>query len=109
MTQVPEQPRPVVENAHQQTLTVRIIAAAQMVLAAAPFALQAFSIINWTGDQMIAFTFFLGVVTTAALLVLGQSVRSNALQVEQQVTPVASPRDNELVPFVPIANDGLDD
>lgn len=100
---IPDQPRPVVENAHQQTLVVRIIAAVQMVLASLPFGLQAFEMIDWTGEQMIAYSFVLGVLTTAALLIVGQSVTSNALKVEAEVTPVASPQDNDGTSLVPLA------
>lgn len=99
---IPSQPRPVVENAHSQSTVVRIIAATNMVLAATPFTLSAFEIINWNGEQITAFTFFLGVVTTAALLVLGQTVKQTALTVEAQVTPVAAPRDDNGDTLVPL-------
>ena len=87
---IPDTPRPVVENAHQQTLVVRIIAAANLVLAGLPALLLAFEVIAWNAAQISSYGVFLGVVTTAALLLVGQQVRASALVVESQVTPVAT-------------------
>jgi hypothetical protein len=63
---------------------------------------MAFEVINWTGDQVGAYTTFVGVLVAAAAMFF------NA-EVAKQVTPVASPRDNGMVPLVPIANDGFED
>lgn len=65
--------------------------------------LQIFGVINWTGDQMAAVTGFLGL----AVSTIGGTIAS--IYSENRVTPVAAPRDNSLVPLVPIANDGLED
>ena len=89
------QPRPVVNAS-------RILGAASMVLGVVPMVGSAFGWVDWNVDQVSAYTLSVGTVIGAIALVFG-------IRVEKEVTPMTSPRDDALVPLVPIANDGLDD
>jgi hypothetical protein len=106
---IPEQPRPVVDAANSQNVRARWIAGIATIAGALPTFLLAFEVIAWSAEQIAAYTTFIGVVTAAVALVLGHQDVQTAEMVETQVTPVASPRDNGLVPFVPIADDFLND
>ena len=89
------QPRPAVKAA-------RIVAGLIVVFDGLPALLTAFNLVNWSADQWAAVNGFVGVLIAAISIWFG-------IQVERQVTPIASPRDDSLVPLVPIADDGLDD
>lgn len=103
------QPRPVVDAAQNQNTRAKWIGAIAAVLGALPSFLLAFGLIDWSGEQIAAYTAFLGVTTGAVSFVIGSSDVKTALQVESQVTPVASPRDDQGAPFVPVAIDSYED
>lgn len=65
--------------------------------------LQIFGVITWTGDQLGAVVAFL----TVSINTVGAVISS--IWAENRVTPVESPRDNNLTPLVPIASDGYED
>jgi len=65
--------------------------------------LQIFGAISWTADQIAAATGFIGFATAT----VGGTIAS--IYAENRVTPVSNPRDNSLVPLVPIADDGFED
>lgn len=90
-----EQPRPVFNAA-------RALGALSMVLGVVPLVGTAFGWIEWTADQTNAYITAVGTVIGALALALG-------IRVEKEVTPNSNPRDNALVPLVPIANDGLEE
>lgn len=109
MTNLPEQiedqgqPRPVVTAAQEQNTRSKWVGAVTAVLGALPALLIAFEVIAWSGEQIAAYTAFLGVASGAVSLATGASDVKTALAVEATVTPVASPRNNdgsELVPIV---------
>jgi hypothetical protein len=106
---IPEQPRPVVDAAESQQRRGDIIGATAAVLGGLPALLLTFGVINWSADQIAAYGVFLGVFTGAVMVIFGRRDVGTALAIEDVVTPVASPRDDDLVPLVPIANDGLED
>lgn len=81
----------------------RITSAATVLFNGTPPLLIEFEYLDWTVNQLAAWEAFVGGVLIAALgIMLGQ--RSS-----REVTPTSDPRDNALVPLVPIANDSLED
>jgi len=80
----------------------RWVAGLAAILGSLPTFLLAFGAIAWTAEQIAAYGTFLGVVVGSVSLILG-------LSAEGKVTPVETPRDNALVPLVPIADDGYED
>lgn len=103
------QPRLVVDAAQSQNTRAKWIGAIAAVLGALPAFLLAFAVIDWSGEQIAAYTAFLGVTTGAVSFALGASDVKTALQVESQVTPVESPRDNSGAPLVPAEIDSSGD
>ena len=92
----PKQPQPVRKAFLWFSSVVTLVVAVFPVL-------QIFEVIQWSGDQIATITAFLGL----AVSTIGGTVAS--IYSENRVTPVESPRDNNLTPLVPIANDGLED
>lgn len=88
------QPRPVVNAS-------RIVAGIAAIAGGTPTFLIAFDVIAWTAEQVAAYGTFLGVVVGSVSLILGHNA-------EGKVTPTLSPRDDQLVPLVPIADDGIE-
>lgn len=86
------QPRPVAHAA-------RWVAGISAIAGALPTFLLAFEVIAWTATQVGAYGTFLGVVVGGISLILGQNA-------EAQVTPTASPRNDEGVPLVPVTDLG---
>lgn len=81
----------------------RITAALALLMNGTPPLLLEFGVIDWSASQMAAFQGWAGGVLVAAVaIILGQ-------RAADQVTPVSDPRDDALVPLVPIANDGFED
>jgi hypothetical protein len=101
MNDVPTQPRPVVDTAATETRTGRIIAAVGALLGAVPALLISFEVISWTGEQVAQYALFLGLLVGLANVLAGQQVKANALAVEAQVTPIASPQLTQVVPLTP--------
>ena len=93
------QPRPVVDAAAVETRTGRIIAAVGALLAVLPATLIEFNAISWSGSQVAQYTVVLGLSIALANIFAGQQTKQNALAVEAQVTPIASP---QLVKVVPL-------
>ena len=83
-------------------LAFRIVSGISLLIGAGLPGLQLFGFVDWTADQM---AFVAGFNATA----LGVIAYVLGLNTEAKVTPVDSPRDNALVPLVPIANDGFED
>ena len=79
----------------------RIIGAVAILLGLVPTSLMLFGV-EWNADQLIGYSAVSGGVVTAAALLFG-------VRVEKVVTPVESPRDDDGVPFVPIAIDVYED
>lgn len=96
-----DQPRPVVEAAATETKVSRIIAAVGAVLAAIPALLISFGVINWSGEQVAQYTLMLGLLIGLANVFAGQQTKANAVAVEAQVTPIASPQLTQVVPLAP--------
>lgn len=92
MNGIPDQPRPVVDAAATETKTGRIIAAVSAVLAAIPATLIEFEVITWTAGQVAQYGVILGLGVALALVLAGEKTKQNALAVEAQVTPIASPQ-----------------
>lgn len=61
------------------------------------------NVVSFTADQIAGIQAFLGTVTAT----VGATIAS--IYAENRVTPVAAPRNNELVPLVPVAGDGYED
>lgn len=80
----------------------RLLGSVSMILGVLPIAGSAFFGWDWNGDQLEAYTAISATVVSAIALALG-------VRVEKTVTPTASPRDDGLVPLVPIANDSFED
>jgi hypothetical protein len=80
----------------------QIIGGIVVILNGVPGLFLAFELIDWNAVQIGAYSTFVGVLAAGISIALG-------LRAEKAVTPVADPRDDLLVPLVPIANDGLDD
>jgi len=104
-----DQPRPVVDAAANQKRRGDIIGAIALVLGGVPALILLFDMDALTAAQVSGITLFLGLLTTAAMVLFARQDLKTALNVETQVTPVASPRDDEGVPFVPIALDSFED
>ncbi len=104
-----EQPRPVVDAAASQKRRGDIIGAIALVLGGIPALILLFSANALTAAQVAGITVFLGLLTTAAMVLYARRDLKTALDVESQVTPSASPKDDEGGPLVPIALDGYDD
>jgi hypothetical protein len=83
-------------------MAANISSAILFVLGSMPALFLAFGWIDWSAEQVAQYGVFLGVIAIALSRVLG-------VRVEAKVTPVANPRDDALVPLVPIANDGFED
>lgn len=81
----------------------RIIAAASVLINGTPPLLLEFGLIDWTAPQVAQFQGWVGGVALASIAIL------LGLNTTKKVTPVTDPRDNALVPLVPIADDGIDD
>ena len=96
-----EQPRPVVDAAADETKTSRVIAAVGAILAALPASLIAFGVIDWDGERVAQYTLMLGLAIGLANVFAGQQTKVNAIRVEAQVTPVASPQLTQVVPLAP--------
>ena len=94
-----EQPRPVVDAAAEETKVSRIIAALGALFAALPASLIAFGVISWTGEQVAQYTVILGLTLALANVFAGQQTKANAVMVEAQVTPIASPQLTQVVPL----------
>lgn len=91
----PTQPRPVM-------IAARWIAGLSVIGQGwIPLALE-FGWIDWTASQISQVSVFIGVLTGAIAYIMG-------LNAESKVTPTESPRDDELVPLVPVASDGAQD
>lgn len=90
-----EQPRPVM-------LAFRIITGLSLLVGAGLPGLLLFGLVDWTAEQMAFISGFNATALGIVAYVLG-------LNAETKVTPVDSPRDNSLVPLVPIAGDGFED
>ncbi len=88
------QPRPVVTAAS-------IIGALAIAFGIVPGGLMLIGI-EMTTDQLVGYTAVVGGVVAALSRLFG-------VQAEKRVTPTISPRDDEDVPFVPIALDGYED
>lgn len=101
MNDVLDQPRPVVDAAATETRTGRIIAAVGALLAVIPATLIAFNAITWTGEQVAQYTVVLGLALALANVLAGQQTKANAIAVEAQVTPIASPQLTQVVPLEP--------
>lgn len=109
------QPRPVVDaanevvnNAATETRTSRIIAAVAGVLGAVPAFLIAFEFIIWDAVRVAQYGTMLGLFVALALVIAGERTKANArvaaanaLVVEAQVTPIASPQLTKIVPLKP--------
>ena len=95
------QPRPVVDAAANETRTSRIIAAVSGVLGVVPATLLSFDIINWTAEQVAQYGTTLGLFVALALVFAGQATKTNALRVESEVTPIASPMLTQVVELIP--------
>jgi len=80
----------------------RILGALSAVAGAVPILGSAFGWFTWNVEQLEAYTIAVGTVVGALALAFG-------VRVEKEVTPVGDPRDNDLVPLVPIADDGYED
>lgn len=81
----------------------RITGAAALLLNGTPPLLLEFDVIEWSAAQMGAFQVWAGGVLVAAIsILLGQ-------RASHEVTPTSDPRDDSLVPLVPIADDVLED
>lgn len=104
-----EQPRPVVDAAADQKRRGDIIGAIALVLGGIPALILLFSAEALTAVQVAGITAFLGLLTSAAMVLFARADLKTALAVETQVTPVMSPRDDEGAPFVPIALDSYED
>lgn len=65
--------------------------------------LQGFDVIDWSAQQVGLVQTFVGTVGG------GLTALFAAIWSERRVTPTGDPRDDDLVPFVPIANDGHED
>ena len=90
------QPRPVITAA-------RTLGAVSLLLGLFPVGAIAFGWVDgWGPDQFAAYTALSGGGITALSLLLG-------VRVETQVTPTESPRDDDLIPLVPIGVDGAND
>lgn len=81
----------------------RITAATALLVNGTPPLLLEFGLVDWSASQTAAFQGWAGGVLVAALSVI-LGVRAT-----QKVTPVEDPRDDALVPLVPIANDAFED
>lgn len=81
----------------------RITGAAALLLNGTPPLLIEFEWIEWTVNQLAAWEAFVGGVLVAALSIL------SGQRASREVTPVSDPKDNSLVPLVPIADDVLED
>ncbi len=101
MNEVAAQPRPVVDAAATETRTGRIIAAVGAVLAALPAFLIGFEFITWNGERVAQYTLMLGLALALANVFAGQQTKQNALMVEAQVTPIASPQLTQTIPLTP--------
>jgi hypothetical protein len=84
-----QQPRPVIN-------AFRWVVAMQMVIGPGIALLRIFEMVVWTADQMAQVNAFAAVVVGAVAYGLG-------LRAEAEVTPVASPRNNEGETLAPIA------
>ena len=96
-----QQPRPVVDAAATETKTSRIIAAVAGVIGVVPATLLSFDLITWTAEQVAQYGTTLGLFVALALVFAGQQTKANALRVESEVTPVASPRLIQVVELSP--------
>ena len=94
-----DQPRPVVDAAASETKVSRFIAAVGAILAAIPASLISFGAIDWTGEQVAQYTLMLGLFIGLANVFAGQQTKANAVKVEAQVTPIASPQLTQVVPL----------
>ena len=94
-----EQPRPVVDAAATETRTGRIIAAGAALLGALPAALLEFELIVWDAGNVAQYGVILGLAVGLALVLAGERTKQNALAVEAQVTPIASPQLTKVVPL----------
>lgn len=104
MVTTEQQPRPVVDIAAIETRTGRIIAAVGALLAVLPATLLSFELISWNGEQVAQYTVVLGLSIALANVFAGQQTKQNALMVEAQVTPIASPQLMTTVPLM-VPND----
>ncbi len=96
-----EQPRPVVDAATIETRTSRIIAAIAGILGALPATLISFEVITWSPQQVAQYGTLLGLIVALALVFAGQQTKANAIAVEAQVTPIASPMITKIVELGP--------
>ena len=80
----------------------RILGALSLLAGVVPIGGSAFLGWDWSPDQLEAYTAIVGTAISAVALAFG-------IRVEKEVTPVANPRDDGLVPLVPIANDAYED
>lgn len=91
-----EQDRPVVSAS-------RILGAISLLAGIFPIGATAFGWVDgWGAEQYNAYSAIVGAIVTAIALAFG-------IRVEKDVTPTSNPRDDSLVPLVPIADDFLDD
>ena len=104
MAEVEPQPRPVVDTAAVETRTGRVIAAVAALFGALPAFLMEFGWITPTPGQIGQYGVMLGLVVGLALVLAGEKTKQNALMVEAQVTPIASPRLTTTVPLTPEDN-----
>ncbi len=100
MAEVEPQPRPVVDAAATETRTGRVIAAVAALFGALPAFLIEFGWITPTPGQIAQYGVMLGLVVGLALVLAGEKTKQNALMVEAQVTPIASPRLTTTVPLI---------
>ncbi len=101
MAEVEPQPRPVVDAAAVETRTGRIIAALAALFAAFPATAIEFEWMTWTAGQVAQYGVILGLAVALALVLAGEKTKQNALMVEAQVTPIASPQLTTIVPLTP--------
>ena len=80
----------------------RILGALSLVAGVVPIGGSAFLGWDWNPDQLEAYTAVVGTVISAIALALG-------VRVEKEVTPTINPKDDALVPLVPIADDVYED
>ena len=101
MNDTAAQPRPVVDAAAIETRTGRIIAAVAALFGALPAALLEFEIMVWDAGNVAQYGVILGLSVGLALVLAGEKTKQNALMVEAQVTPIASPQLTTTVPLTP--------
>lgn len=104
-----EQPRIVMDQAAANKRRQDIIEAMRFVVIAAIGLIPTFDETLLTSTQMGQIMVLLGAVFVALQVIIGRRSIKDALDVEAQVTPGVSPRTDDGVPLVPIADDGYDD